>query len=117
MDVCTARGAQGPACLALAMALQLDAQGAAAAEAAVGSPEAGASTLHGQGCETRINPPSAAKHLGQVGRAVDLGALTLARAPAQEKNFCLPSPRRARGSSSAATTTPATQRCSSSPSS
>ena len=68
MDVCTARGAQGPACLALAMELQLDARGAAAAEAAVGSPEAGASTLHGQGCETRLKPPSAAKHLGQVGR-------------------------------------------------
>ena len=48
MDVCTARGPQGPACLALAMALQLDAQGAAAAEAAVGSPEAGAGALHGQ---------------------------------------------------------------------
>ena len=50
------------------MELQLDARGAAAAEAAVGSPEAGASTLHGQGCETRLKPPSAAKHLGQVGR-------------------------------------------------
>ena len=46
-----------------------------------------------------------------------LGALTLARAPAQEKNFCLPSPPRARGSSSPATTKPAPRRCSSSPSS
>ena len=61
MDVCTARGPQGPGCLALAMELQLDARGAAAAEAAVGSPEAGASTLHGQGCETRLNPPNAVK--------------------------------------------------------
>ena len=42
MDVCTARGPQGVACLALAMELQPGAQGAAAAEAAVGSPEAGA---------------------------------------------------------------------------
>ena len=68
MDVCTAWGPQGPDCLALAIELQLDAQGAAAAEAAVGSPEAGAVPLHGQDCETRINSPSAAKHLGQVGR-------------------------------------------------
>ena len=68
MDVCTARGPQGVACLALAMELQPGAQGAAAAEAAVGSPEAGAGALHGQGCETRLKPPSAAKHLAQVGR-------------------------------------------------
>ena len=68
MDVCTARGPQGPDCLALAIELQLDAQGAAAAEAAVGSPEAGAGALHGQGCETRLKPTSAAKHLAQVGR-------------------------------------------------
>ena len=63
MDVCNAQGPQGPGCLALAMELQLDARGAAAAEAAVGSPEAGAVPLHGQGCETRLKPPSAAKHL------------------------------------------------------
>ena len=111
MDVCTARGPQGPDCLALAIELQLDAQGAAAAEAAVGSPEAGAVPLHGQGCETRINPPSAAKHLGQVGRAVDLGALTLARAPAQERNSCPLSPPRATRSSLGTTPTPRTRRC------
>ena len=52
----------------LAMELQPGAQGAAAAEAAVGSPEAGAVPLHGQGCETRLKPRSAAKHLAQVGR-------------------------------------------------
>ena len=69
MDVCTARGPQGPARLSPATEPQLGAPDAAAAEAAVGSPEAGAGVFHGQGCETRINLPCAAKHLAQLGRA------------------------------------------------
>ena len=54
MDVCTTRGLQGPARLAPATEPQLGVPDAAAAEAAVGSREAGAGMLHGQGCETRI---------------------------------------------------------------
>ena len=68
MDVCTAWGPQGPDCLALAIELQLDAQGAAAAEAAVGSPEAGAGAVHGQGCERLISHQNGVFHLAQLGR-------------------------------------------------
>ena len=53
MDVCTAWGPQGPARLSPATEPQLGAPDAAAAEAAVGSREAGAGMLHGQGKEAQ----------------------------------------------------------------
>ena len=57
--------------MALAIELQLDAQGAAAAEAAVGSPEAGASTLHGQGF-SHVMALSAPDALSRAYAGVDL---------------------------------------------
>ena len=68
MDVCTVWGPQSAARLALAMEPQQGARGAAAEEAAVGSPEARAAVSYPEGRETRLKPPSAAKHLAQVGR-------------------------------------------------
>ena len=71
MDVCTVWGPQSAARLALAMEPQQGARGAAgaAAEAAVGSPEARAAVSYPEGRETRLKPPCAARHLAQLGRA------------------------------------------------
>ena len=72
MDVCTAWGPQGPDCLALAIELQLDAQGAAAAEAAVGSPEAGAlGALGVQSLTSHPGPGSSEAH--PAGRMIGIG--------------------------------------------